>query len=263
MLLKPAGFLRANTGGGGGSAMASDASAIRSHVPSTVQHTSGVITAWNDQSGNAYHLAQVASVPLPSYDTVNDRVQFDGTELIGDASFAYANSERAVLDGGGSITRFMVALHTQLPDTFFDTRVLAADGSTDGGNLVDYIGYNQNGGESAAGKIEAYHRGFDDAYYANAPDPSDAAAIGVLLAIRVEIDQSNAVLTVTDGTTTWTDTVTVTPANFATFGDGFFIGGHYSTTPALENAMIGDVVLYHSTTAADTSAIWTEVQTFL
>jgi hypothetical protein len=85
------------------SAMAADTQALYWYAPDSVQRSGSTITAWNDKTAGARHLGQVESIPLPTYNTGGNYVEFDGTQIIGLTTFAHAAQFKAALADGAAV----------------------------------------------------------------------------------------------------------------------------------------------------------------
>lgn len=244
------------------SAMEADTSKVYWYAPDSVVESGGVISAWNDKTSNGYNLGQVGSMPLPSYvSTGTGYVEFDGTEIIGLSSFAFANSIKAAIDGGGAGAVFVVAGNAShsLPVDTADTFPLWVEG------LGTNVGANQL--MSVAFRISTFftppaaqwqgHNGrFAVSYSTDIPAPLTQAAYtdgqGTFLAQHV-VDQTDASMNVNDGT--YTVSATPTVADFSDDVGGLYLGGLTDDNLALSKGWTGRIYEVFATTDASSTNV--------
>ena len=238
--------------GPSGSAMAADTSAVYWYAPDSVVESGGVITSWDDKTSSGFDLAQVGSIPLPSYNA-SGYVEFDGTEVIGDSTITHASLLKAVLNGGGEAAIFYVFQgdsSAQAQDTIVNT-VIAQEGpaSAYGNNQSLQQAYRVNKFGTDNALTITNGREFADAYALYTPSTDQAPLLDTLTLVQVVVDQTTVAGDVNDGT--YTNSATPTVANFPSGDNGLFLGGACNGT-AVADAYIGR--LYEVFATTDTSA---------
>ena len=196
------------------------AAALYWYDASSVQHTAGTISAWNDKVSGGTNLAQMASIPMPTFNTATQRVDFDGTQAIGNDAFPFAQSMMSALDGGGQTTLWIVHLPADPPAVFSGTLLReGVGGGAAGNNTCMQMLVNKNASGTGA---DGRNRGTSAAFISFIS--LDSGLDDILQLTRLTVDQSTATININNGAFV-SSAASVTPANFAASGDGFHIGG--------------------------------------
>lgn len=223
----------------------SDAAALYWFAPDSVQRSGSTITNWNDKTANGHNLGQVSSIGLPSYNTGGDFVYFNGSQLIGSSSFAYADSMMAALSAGGTTTLWAVCRPDPTSATNWFTVLREGVGGSAAGNnfCMQLLGINVgNYG------YEARNRGTAATFQTTTP--FNAAMNNALVLVELTVTQTTSTINVNNGA--FTANSSVDASRFSASGDGLSFGAADSGSGSAALGFEG--AIYEIYASATTSA---------
>lgn len=225
---------------------------------STITHSSGSVSQWNDKSGNGRHVSQGTGSAQP---TTNARainglnaLNFDGGDRL-----LRTTSPSAIFPVGSKTTAMHVCLLDVAAAQNIITYFMRATSLTSGSN------YNGAGGNflechwDATEGVEVRMIAEDEPFTTTgviASDTTNPPVAGTAFMFGGEVDRSGAKLASTagkDGTLTYATSPAPTNNAADIAAGAFVIGGHGSTDSALNRLLdgaIGEIVIAHNITAA-------------
>lgn len=198
-----------------------DPAALFSFISADALHSGTTFTSWVDKTSNAHVAAQSGTIPLPTYNTTNDSIEFDGTQALEIDLNVNTDGASGVLANGGEVVVFLVvegAMTTQGEFTVW------AEGEADapGDNRLFHAHVFHQPAAGGSTWIRVKNRQFSNAFDDQGLQDDTEVASSTKCLIEIRVDQTTETVFL-NGTQISTNAVTA--ANFSAGTGKLYLGG--------------------------------------